>query len=81
MLRWDHSPLYSYFGKGSLGITVFKRLASLLAAWYDQPYSSVMAWPDAPLVFPSLDQLHHGNLVIIKVLDLAVSEGQVFPSY
>ena len=43
------TPLY---GQGGLGTTVFKRLASLLAAWYDQPYSSVMAWPDALLVFP-----------------------------
>ena len=34
----------TYEGMGSLGTTVFKRLASLLAAQHDQPYSSVMAW-------------------------------------
>ena len=40
------TPLvFSTYGEmGDLGITVFKRLASLLAAQHDQPYSSVMAW-------------------------------------
>ena len=47
----------TYRGMGSLSTTVFKRLASLLTAQHDQPYSFVMAYFDAPLVFPCFDQL------------------------
>ena len=33
----------TFWGMGGSGTTVFKRLASLIAAQHDQPYSSVMA--------------------------------------
>ena len=75
---------------GGLGTTVFKRLASLIAAQHDQPYSSVMAWIRCSISFSLLRsavtclhgaQSHRGSPVFIGALDLALSEGQVLPSH
>jgi len=80
--------VFSTFGGIDVAATtVFKRLASLIAAQHDQPYSSVMAWIISfSLLRPAVTCLHgsrshHGSLVTIGSLDLAVSEGQVLPSY
>jgi len=65
--------------------TVFKRLASLIAAQRDQPYSSVMAWIISFSLLRSAvtclhgAQSHRGSPVTIGSLDLAVSEGPVLP--
>jgi len=70
--------------------TVFKRLALLIAAQCDQPYSSVMPWIRCSISFSLLRsaitclcgvQSHRGNPVTIGALDLVVSEGQVLPSH
>jgi len=86
------TPLvFSTFGEmGVAATTVFKRLASLIAAQRDQPYSSVMSWIRYSISFSLLRsaitclrgaQSHRGSLVTIGALDLAVSEGQVLPSH
>jgi len=81
--------LFSTFGgMGVAATTVFKRLASLIAAQRDQPYSSVMSWVRYSISFSLLRSAitclhgawsHRGSPVTIGALDLAVSEGQVLP--
>ena len=78
----------TYGGMGGLGTTIFKRLASLLAAQRDQPYNSVMAWIRCSISFSLLRSAvtclrgacsHRGSPMIIGALDLAISEEQVLP--
>jgi len=76
----------TFGGMGVAATTVFKRLASLIAAQHDQPYSS-MAWIISfSLLRSAVTCLHGawshcGSPVTIGSLDLAVSEGQVPPSH
>jgi len=78
----------TFGGMGVAATTVFKRLASLIAAQHDQPYSSVTAWIRCSISFSMLRSAvaclhgvrsHHGRT--IGALDLAISEGQVLPSH
>ena len=74
----------TYGGIGGSGTTVFKRLASLIAAQRDQPYTSVMVWIRCSISFSLLRSAvtclrgvrsHCGSPMFIGALDLAISEG------
>jgi len=77
----------TFRGMGVAATTVFKRLASLIAAQCDQPYSSVMAWTISLSLLRSAVtclrgvRSHSGSPVTIGALKLTVSEGQVLLSH
>jgi len=86
------TPLvFSTFGGMGVAVnTVFKRMASLIAAQRDQTYSSMMTWIRCSISFSLLRlavtclcgvQSHHSSRVTIRALDLVVSEDQVLPCY
>ena len=81
---------FTFGGIGSVATTVYKRIASLLSAKREQPYSLVMSWLKCPISFSLLRfaisclrgaRSICGSPVVIGALDLTTSEGQVLPSH